>query len=85
MGDRSGQDPCYDREADVLYVRRGDSADAVDFDESPEGHHLRFNAAGELVGITFVNAQWLIEQEGELKLSLPPLHVARDDVELALA
>lgn len=56
----------------------------MDFDESPEGHHLRFNAEGDLVGITFVNAQGLIEREGELKLSLPPLHVAPEAVASAL-
>jgi hypothetical protein len=26
----------------------------VDFDESPEGHALRFDADGQLVGITLV-------------------------------
>ena len=37
----------YDEGGDVLYLHRGDPADAVDFDESPEGHHLRFAPDGQ--------------------------------------
>jgi uncharacterized protein YuzE len=49
----------YDAKGDVLYLHRADPKEAVDFDASPEGHHLRFNAAGELIGVTLVNAKWL--------------------------
>jgi hypothetical protein len=35
----------YDRKADVLYLHVGDPATAVDFEESPEGHALRYDAA----------------------------------------
>jgi uncharacterized protein YuzE len=51
----------YDREVDVLYLHVGESSTAVDWDESPEGHHLRFGADGQLVGITIVNARWLLD------------------------
>jgi uncharacterized protein YuzE len=44
----------YDEDADVLYLHSGDPAKAVEFDESPEGHHLRFGADGHLSGITIV-------------------------------
>ncbi|MHB1534199.1 MAG: DUF2283 domain-containing protein [Acidimicrobiales bacterium] len=44
----------YDRDADVLYLHVGDPSLAVAFDESPEGHHLRFDELGRLVGITIV-------------------------------
>ncbi len=44
----------YDREADVLYLHVSDPSGAVDYDESPEGHHLRFGPQGRLVGITMV-------------------------------
>ena len=50
----------YDREADVLYLHVGDPASATDFDESPEGHGLRFDAAGRLVGMTLVDPGALI-------------------------
>ncbi len=61
----------YDAEGDVLYLHRADPKEAVDFDESPEGHHLRFNAAGALIGVTIVNAKWLLDNEGKIVLTLP--------------
>jgi uncharacterized protein YuzE len=42
----------YDSDADVLYLHVGDPSSAVDFDESPEGHALRFDSTGRLVGVT---------------------------------
>ena len=60
----------YDRDSDVLYLRVGDPRDAVDFDESPEGHHLRFGPGGRLVGLTIVNARRLLEQEGKIAVTL---------------
>ena len=61
----------YDRDADVLYLHAGDPQRAVEFDESPEGHALRYDDAGQLVGVTVVNARRLIEQEGALNVTLP--------------
>ena len=40
----------YDAEVDVLYLHKGDPSSAVAFDESPEGHALRFDAAGSWSG-----------------------------------
>ena len=39
----------YDGDADVLYLHVGDPAAAVEFEESPEGHALRYDAGGHLV------------------------------------
>jgi len=61
----------YDAEADVLYLHRADPKDAVELDASPEGHALRFNAEGELIGVTIVNARWLLEHEGAVKITIP--------------
>jgi uncharacterized protein YuzE len=61
----------YDADADVLYLHIGDPSDAVEFDESPEGHHLRFDSAGHLVGLTIVRPRWLLENEGQITISLP--------------
>jgi uncharacterized protein YuzE len=61
----------YDAGADVLYLHRADPRDAVEFDASPEGHALRFNAAGELIGVTIVRPRWLLEHEGEVKITIP--------------
>jgi uncharacterized protein YuzE len=54
----------YDHADDVLYLHVGDPGTAVDFDESPEGHALRYDAADRLVGITIVNAKRLLDRDG---------------------
>jgi uncharacterized protein YuzE len=61
----------YDREADVLYLHAGDPAVAADFDESPEGHHLRFDAEGRLVGLTLLHPRLLLERDGRITLTIP--------------
>jgi uncharacterized protein YuzE len=61
----------YDAEGDVLYLHVGDPSSAVDFDESPEGHALRFDAERRLVGLTIVNARWLLDQGGPLTVTIP--------------
>ena len=61
----------YDQEADVLYLHVGDPATAVDFDESPEGHALRFDAERRLVGMTIINARWLLNHDGPLTITIP--------------
>ena len=61
----------YASKGDVLYLHVGEPPSAVEFDESPEGHHLRFGPDGKLVGITIVNARWLLEQDGKIVVTLP--------------
>lgn len=62
----------YDAEADVLYLSIGDPARAVEFDETPDGHALRFDESGELAGLTIVDAQRRVRDGGgELVLDLP--------------
>jgi uncharacterized protein YuzE len=76
----------YDDGADVLYLHVGDPSSAVDFDESPEGHALRFDGEGHLVGVTIVGAKSLIDRDGEIAITLPEVvHVDSDTVALALA
>jgi uncharacterized protein YuzE len=61
----------YDADADVLYLHVGDPSAAVDFDETPEGHALRFDAEGRLVGITLVRPKQLLSESGDLRITLP--------------
>lgn len=61
----------YHEDADVLYLHAGNPADAVNFDESPEGHHLRFASDGQLIGITIARPRWLLENEGKMTITLP--------------
>jgi YD repeat-containing protein len=75
----------YDREADVLYLSVGDPAHAADFDESAEGHALRYDADGRLVGLTIVDARRLVERDGAIVVTPPQLRVERDELASVLA
>ncbi len=69
----------YDLDADVLYLHKGEPTSAVDFDESPEGHALRFDGQGKLIGVTVLNAKRILERDGELKVTVP--EVVRADAD----
>ncbi|MGH9073616.1 MAG: hypothetical protein ACRDZQ_05805, partial [Acidimicrobiales bacterium] len=49
----------------------GEPSDAVSFDESPEGHHLRFDANARLVGITLVGVRQDLEAGRKIVVTLP--------------
>lgn len=61
----------YDREADVLYLSAGEPSQAVDFDETAEGHALRYDADGRLVGVTIVGARRLADEGRDVRLQAP--------------
>ena len=62
----------YDREVDVLYLQVGTPPRAaVGFDASPEGHYLRYDERGGLMGLTIVNARRILEREGTIVITLP--------------
>jgi YD repeat-containing protein len=61
----------YDAEGDVLYLHRADPASAVDFHGAEEGHGLRYDARGRLVGVTLLNARWSLERDGEVRITFP--------------
>jgi uncharacterized protein YuzE len=75
----------YDRKADVLYLHIGDPGTAVEFEESPEGHALRYDAGRQLVGITIVDARWLLEQDGQVTVTtVEPIRVDRTALAAAI-
>ncbi len=61
----------YDRIGDVLYLHVGDPRAAVAFDESPEGHAIRRDAEGRIVGITLVRPRHLMELGEPVVVTLP--------------
>jgi len=76
----------YDAEGDVLYLHVGDPSRAVDFDETPEGHAVRFDRDGNLVGLTLVRPKRLLERDGELRVTLPvPSDVPAEQLAPALS
>ncbi len=76
----------YDAEGDVLYLHSGERQTAADSEETPEGHVLRFDAPGRIIGLTIINAKWLVEHEDEITITLPEqVHVEPAALEAALA
>jgi uncharacterized protein YuzE len=75
----------YDKDADVLYLHVGEPSTAVDWDESEEGHALRYGPDGALIGITIVNARCLLEQDGEIAITMPKQRVVARDLGAVLA
>jgi uncharacterized protein YuzE len=59
----------YDEVADVLYLRvLGSDPEAVT-DATPEGHAISWDEAGRVIGLTIVNAKWLLDRDGEITLT----------------
>jgi uncharacterized protein YuzE len=74
----------YDVDGDVLYLSRGESKVATDALLTSEGHGVRFDSDGEVIGVTIINAQRIIKRDGYLTITLP--HSVRVDAdELAAA
>ncbi len=76
----------YDEQGDVLYLHVGQRQAAADSEQTPEGHVLRFDASGKIIGLTLINAKWLLDRDGELIVTLPEqVHVAPAAIEAAFA
>jgi hypothetical protein len=69
----------YDAEGDVLYLQVGVPTEA-EGEETPEGHVLRFEPGTQrIVGLTVINARWLLERDGFLHVTVPELVRASAD------
>lgn len=76
----------YDDDADVLYLRRGERRQAASTFGTPEGHAVRLDETGEVIGITLVNARWLIERDGRLVVTVPErIESSADEIAPALS
>ena len=70
----------------MLYLHVGEPQAASDGEETPEGHALRFDADGNVIGLTIINARWLLERDGEILVTLPEqVHVASATLEPLMA
>jgi uncharacterized protein YuzE len=85
IGDLVFDHAAYDREGDVLYLHVGPPQAAADAEETPEGHAVRYDAAGRVIGLTLVNARWLLDREGAITVTLPRPPVRVGAAELAPA
>jgi hypothetical protein len=59
----------YDSDGDVLH--RG-APQPAEGEETPEGHVLRFaRGTDQIVGLTIVNARWLLDRDRRLVVTIP--------------
>jgi uncharacterized protein YuzE len=76
----------YDVDGDVLYLHRGERQAAADTFGTPEGHAVRLDEHGEVIGITIVNAKWLLERDGKIPITVPSqIETNAEDIAQALA
>jgi uncharacterized protein YuzE len=75
----------YDAEGDVLYLARGKTSRASDAALTPEGHGVRYDDAGKVIGVTIIDARRIIERDGYLTITLPhAVRVEADELAAAL-
>jgi hypothetical protein len=64
----------------VLYVHAGAPQDA-EGEATPEGHVLRFEPGTQrIVGLSVINARWLLDRDGRLTITIPETVEASADV-----
>jgi uncharacterized protein YuzE len=78
----------YDERGDVLFLSIDGPIEKLhDALETPEGHIVEYDAAGAPIAIEFLNARWLLERDGELRVTLPeqPAVASPDDLKAVLS
>ncbi|MDX6650909.1 MAG: hypothetical protein QOJ97_2860 [Solirubrobacteraceae bacterium] len=61
----------YDEASDVLYLTAGVPRVPAGSHGTPEGHNVRYDEGGTVIGLTLVNVKWLLERDGEIKITIP--------------
>ncbi len=79
----------YDANGDVLYLigcaqRIGEPQVPADSFGTPEGHNVRYDTGGSVIGVTLVNLKWLLERDGAIGITIAS-RVPADGVAEALA
>lgn len=74
----------YDADGDVLYLSVGEPREPADSYGTPEGHNVRYDENGQVIALTLVNAKWLLERDGELRVTIPN-RVSADTLAPAIA
>lgn len=84
IGDTTFDSVSYDRDADVLYLRVGQPQAAARTYGTPEGHAVRRDTTGRIIGITLVNARLLLDSP-DVHVTVPPIgDVSRHELTRAL-
>jgi uncharacterized protein YuzE len=75
----------YDARGDVLYLHAGEPQAAAESEETPEQHVVRFDQEGQVIGLTIINAKWLLDRDGAIAVTLPELQrIDAEELEPAL-
>jgi uncharacterized protein YuzE len=85
MGSHDFDDVAYDAVGDVLYMHKGKPIAAAKTLASAEGHAVMLDHAGEIIGITVVNAKWLAERDGQITVTIPETTSPADRLETSAA
>jgi uncharacterized protein YuzE len=77
----------YDERGDTLFLSVGPPKKELPAQafETPEGHMVEYDAQGSVASIELLNARWLLERDGELRVTLPEHCAIADSRELAAA
>jgi hypothetical protein len=62
----------------------GEPREPADSYGTAEGHNVRYDDSGRVIALTLVNAKWLLERDGEVRVTIPN-RVSADTLALALA
>jgi hypothetical protein len=68
----------YDDRGDVLYLnteRHDGTTPPAHADATPEGHGIEYDEDWRVTALTLVNVKWLLERDGELKITWPEGHI----------
>lgn len=61
----------YDERGDVLYLHVGDRQAAAETLGTPEGHAVRYDTGAKVIGLTIINARWLLDRDGKITITIP--------------
>jgi uncharacterized protein YuzE len=76
----------YDERGDVLYLHVGPPKDPpAKTLETPEGHTVEYDEHGAIVGLELMGVRGLLERDGEVQLTWPPVHLAASALAPVLA
>jgi uncharacterized protein YuzE len=61
----------YDADGDVLYLSVGEPREPAHSFGTAEGHNVRYDEGGHVIALTLVNPKWLLERDGEVRVTIP--------------
>jgi uncharacterized protein YuzE len=79
IGSMTFDNASYDDRGDVLYLHTGEPQAAADSEATPEGHVLRLDDRGEVIGVTIINAKWLLQRDHAINITVPEHVVVSPD------